>query len=479
MGYSILEWICQQEGWLFLNIIIVGNGKVGYTLAQHLSTEEHNVTIIDTNDEALKRAEESLDVMTIKGNGAAISTLREAGTGQADVLIAATDMDETNMVCCLSAKTLGCKYTIARVRNVEYTADVNALKHEMGIDLLINPEKATATEVARLLRFPSAANIETFYRGRVELMSFRAREEDFFVGKPLAELSKQVRNLPILFCAAERGEEVIIPNGAFVPQVGDKLYVIGAPLGVHEFFKLIGRYSSHIKTVMILGGGRITLYLAQALQRMNVRVKIIEQNPARCLRLAEHLPHAVIIQGDGTDQELLESENLTDADAFVALTGRDEDNLIISFYAMQQKLSKVVAKCNRQNYALIAKDMGLESVISPKLFTANVILQAVRGMQNSKGSVMNTLYKIADNGAEAMEFVVGPSTRHLGIPLKDLKLKKGVLVAVIVHNGATVIPLGTTTISLGDTVIIVSKDQAILDVNDIFDESRIDREGEA
>lgn len=453
-----------------MNIIIVGDGKVGYTLAEHLSREEHNVTIVDTHDEALRRASDALDVMTLKGNGASITTLREAGADQADVLIACTSMDEINMVCCLTAKRLGTKFTIARVRNVEYTVDVSALKDEMGIDMLINPENATAVEIARLLRFPSAANIETFYRGRVELMSFRAREEDFFVGKPLSELSHQVRNLPILFCAADREGEVLIPNGAFVPQVGDKIYVIGAPLGVHEFFKLIGRYSPHIRNVFVVGGGRITYYLANILERMNMHVKIIEFKEDRCRLLSEILPHSLIICGDGTDQDLLESENLTDADAFVALTDRDEDNLIIALYAMQQKLCKVIAKCNRQNYAGIARSVGLDSVISPKQFTANQILQIVRGMENSKGSVMNTLYKIADGGAEAMEFVVSSNTKHLGIPLKDLKIKKHVLVAVIIHQGKTIIPEGSSVIQAGDTVIIIARSAAILDMNDIFDE---------
>ena len=457
-----------------LNIIIVGDGKVGYTLAEHLSREEHNVTIVDTSEEALRKADESLDVMCIKGNGASITALREAGADTADLLIAATSMDEINMVCCLTAKRLGTRFTIARVRNVEYTVDASALKHDMGIDTLINPENATAVEIARLLRFPSAANIETFYRGRVELMSFRAREEDFFLGQPLSALSQQVRNLPILFCAAERNGEVIIPDGSFVPQAEDRIYVIGAPLGVHEFFKLIGRYAPHIRNVFVVGGGRITYYLSAILERMNMHVKIVELSEARCRQLSEILPHSLIICGDGTDQELLESENLEDADAFVALTGRDEDNLIISLYAMQQGLKKVVAKSNRQNYAGIARAVGLDSVISPKFITANQILQVVRGMQNSKGSVMNALYRIAGGHAEAMEFLANDTTRNLGIPLKDLRLKKGILVAVIVHQGRTIIPEGSSTIELGDTVIIISSNQGILDINDIFDDSILD-----
>lgn len=458
-----------------MNIIIVGDGKVGYTLAELLSQEDHNITIVDNNSEALRKADDALDVMCVKGNGASISVLREAGAEHADVLIAATSMDEVNMVCCLNAKHLGTSFTVARVRNVEYTVDINAFKRDMGIDLLINPERATAVEIARLLRFPSAANIETFYRGRVELMSFRAREGDFFLGQPLSNLSARVKGLPILFCAADRNGQVIIPDGSFVPQAEDRIYLIGAPVGVHEFFKLIGRYASHIRNVFVVGGGRISYYLASILERMNMRVKIVELMEARCRQLSEDLPHSLIIMGDGTDQELLESENLGESDAFVALTDRDEDNLIISLYAMQREVPKVVAKCNRQNYTGIVRHLGLESIISPKLFTANQILQIVRGRQNSKGSVMNTLYKIGESGAEAMEFVVNQTTRHLGTPLKDLHLKKGILVAVIIHQGRTIIPEGSSTIEMGDTVIIISSGHGILDINDIFDDSLLER----
>ena len=457
-----------------MNIIIVGDGKVGYTLAELLSQEDHNVTIVDNNSEALRKADDALDVMCIKGNGASISVLREAGAEHADALTAATDLDEVNMVCCLNAKHLGTSFTVARVRNVEYTMDVNAFKRDMGIDLLINPERATAVEIARLLRFPSAANIETFCRGRVELMSFRAREEDFFLGQPLSALSDRIKDLPILFCAADRNGEVIIPDGSFVPQVEDRIYLIGAPVGVHEFFKLIGRYASHIRNVFVVGGGRITFHLTSMLERMNMHVKIVELKENRCRQLSEALPHSLIIMGDGTDQELLESENLEESDAFVALTDRDEDNLIISLYAMQRNVPKVVAKCNRQNYTGIVRHLGLESVISPKLFTANQILQIIRGRQNSKGSVMNTLYKIGDSGAEAMEFVVNQTTHHLGTPLKELHLKKGVLLAVIIHQGRTIIPEGSSVISLGDTVIVISSGHGILDINDIFDDSILD-----
>ena len=460
-----------------MKIIIVGDGKVGFTLAEHLSREEHDVTIIDTSDNALQKASDTLDVMCIKGNGASLTALKEAGADTADLLIAVTNLDEVNMVCCLTGKRLGAKYTIARVRNFEYTAAQGMLKMGMGIDLLINPENDTAVEISRILRFPSAANIETFYRGRVELMSFRAREEDFFIGQPLSALSRKVRDLPILFCAAERNEEVLIPDGSFVPQVGDKLYLIGAPLGLHGFFELMGRYAPKIRNVFVVGGGRITFYLAALMERMNMKVTIVERKEERCRQLSELLPHTLVINGDGTDQELLESENMAANDAFVALTDRDEDNLIISLYALQKGLKKVVAKCNRQNYTGIVQHLGLDSVISPKLITAGHTLQVVRGMQNSKGSVMNALYRIAEGGAEAAEFAVNGTTRHLHTPLKDLRLKRGVLIAVIIHQGQVIIPVGSSVISSGDTVIIISRGMGILDVNDIYDESGMEADG--
>jgi trk system potassium uptake protein TrkA len=452
-----------------LKIIIVGDGKVGFTLAEHLSQEEHDITVIDTNDDALKRASEALDVMCVKGNGASISALRESGVDTADVVIAATHSDEVNMICCLTAKRLGAGFTIARVRNVEYAMELSMIKKGLGLDLIINPENATAVEIARLLRFPSAANIDTFYRGRVELIGFRIQEDDFLVGQPLSDQSR-LRELPMLICAAEQDGRVIIPDGSFVPKAGDRLYLIGQPSGLTDFFHLLGRYVPKIKNAFIIGGGRISHYLTTMLEHTGMKVKIVERNMERCRHLSEVLPRTTVICGDGTDQELLESENVSHTDAFIALTDRDEDNLIISLYALQHGIKKVIAKSNRQNYASIAHSVGLDSVISPKLITANQILQVVRARKNSKGSVMNALYRIADGHAEAMEFAVNETTRHLGVPLKDLRLKKGILIAVLIHQNRIIIPEGSSSISQGDTVIIISRDRAILDINDIYDE---------
>ena len=264
-----------------LDIIIVGNGKMGFSLADQLASEDHSITIVDTHEAALRRASDTLDVMSVKGNGVSAAVLREAGAEHADLLIAATSTDEVNMVCCLTAKKMGTSYTIARIRNQEYTSGLAELKRDLGIDMVINPENATAVEISRLLRFPSAANIETFCRGRVELMGFRLMEEDFLVGNPLQDLSSQVKKLSLLFCAVDRDGEVIIPNGSFVPQAGDNLYLIGRPTGLDQFFRLLGRYTPKVRLVFLVGGGKISLYLAILLEKMQMQVKIVELSEAR------------------------------------------------------------------------------------------------------------------------------------------------------------------------------------------------------
>ena len=301
-------------------------------------------------------------------------------------------------------------------------------------------------------------------------MGVRLQERDFLVGKPIHTLSPQVKKLSLLFCAADRGGEVFIPNGSFVPLAGDKLYLVGQPDSLDQFFHLLGRYAPQVRQVFLVGGGKISMYLAKLLSATGIRLKIVERCEDRCRLISERFPKAMVICGDGTDSELLDSENLTSSDAFVALTDRDEDNLIISLYAMQKGLPKVVTKCNRQNYAGIVRSLGLDSVVSPKFITASHILHRVRGMQNSQGSVMNSLHRIADGAAEAMEFTVGPNTRHLGTPLKDLRLKSGVLLAVIVRGAEIIIPEGSSYLQEDDSVIIIARGGGILDLNDIYDE---------
>ena len=453
-----------------MNIIIAGAGKVGLNVAGHLVAEGHNVTLIDTLQETLDKASNQLDVMCVKGNGASRVALEDAGIRDADMVIAATGSDEINLLCCHCARGFGVSNTVARVRRAEYAGDLENMKQDLGIDMLVNPELATAVEISRLLRFPNAANIDTFARGRVEIVAFHVQEDDFLVGKSLASLTSKIRDLAILFCAVERGEEVIIPNGSFVLHQGDKIYLAGTPAGIHQFFKLLGRHNHKVRSAFIVGGGRITFYLISILERLGISCKVIEKNELRCRELAEAFPKTLIIHGDGTDPELLAEERMEASDAFIALTDRDEDNLIISLCAHQAGMTKVVAKSNRQNYTAIARSAGVESVVSPKLTTAGQILRKVRGIMNSKGTVMTSLYRIADGRAEAMEFQVSASTRNQGVPLKDLrqKLKEGILVAVVVRGGQVIIPNGSTALEEGDTVIIVAQASGILDLNDIF-----------
>ena len=453
-----------------MTIIIAGAGKVGATLAEHLADEGHSVTIVDVSGDTLDRLSNQLDVMCLKGNCVSRDILLEAGARETQVVIAATGSDEINLLCCHCAHRIGVPYTVARVRDTEYVNELDTLKNDLGISMLINPELTAAVEISRLLRFPSAANIDSFARGRVELVSFTVQEGDFLAGRTLASLSSKIQGLPLLLCAVERGDEVSIPNGASLIRAGDRVSVAGTPSGINQFFRLLGRQTHRIRNVFIIGGGRVAFYLLVQLERLGMSCKVVEKGEERCRELAEEFPRALVIHGDGTDPELLTEERMSSSDAFVALTDRDEDNLIISLYAHQAGVSKVVAKSSRQNYTAIARSAGVESVVSPKLATAGQILRFIRGLQNSKGTVMNALYRIAEGKAEAMEFLVSSATQNLGVPLKELKLRRGILIAVIVRGNRVIIPEGSTCLEQGDDVIVVARDSGILDLNDIYAE---------
>ena len=442
-----------------MRITIIGGGNVGYTIAENLADEDH-----DINDEqVLEKINSELDVLCIKGNGASIATLKMAGIEKTDVLIATTDRDELNMIACLAGKTLGAKYTIARIRDYDYAEEIKLISEELKIDLVINPESSTALQLSRLIRFPSAADIETFYNGTVELVGFRAREGDFFVGKTLSSVRNNKAAKAILFCSVEHNGETVIPDGSTVISAGDRVFVVGNTLAVGEFFDALGRTSKNINNVIIVGGGRISAYLTEALIPFNMDIKIIEKDYDTCVALSERFPKSVIICGDGTDQSLLEVENVADCNCFLAMTDRDEDNMITSLYAKQQGAGKVIAKVNKQNYFSIIDSLDIDSVVSPKLITAYRIIRAVRGIMNSQGSKMQSLYKIAGGEAEAIEFTVSGNTKNLGIPLRDLTIKKGILLALIIRNGKPIIPEGSDCIKQGDDIIIVT-----LDINDIF-----------
>jgi len=450
-----------------MKIIIVGDGKVGYSLAESLSQENHDITIIDKNPEALKKASDYLDVMCIQGNGLSASILIEAGVKNADILIAATSSDEMNMVCCLTGKKLGAERTIARIRDPEYAKELSLLRDELDLDLVINPEQAAAREISRLLRFHSAMDIEIFAKGRVELVELKATENMPIIGMDLMTISRKISS-NILIGAVIRDDEVIIPNGSFVVEEGDILYVLGEPSSVFNFSKQIKKCIPKIKNVMIVGGGRIAYYLAQNIRQYDMKVKIIEENMDRCVELSELLPDCLIIKGDGTDYALLQSENLSDMDAFVSLTGHDEENLIAALLAKQSGVKKVVAKITRINYPSIIKNMGIDCVVNPKIITSNSITRYVRGLTNAQGNPVETLYNIIGGQAEALEFIVHNNAKFLNVPLKNLKLKEGVLVAVIVRKNEIIIPHGDDVIKKGDKVIIITKNRHLTDLHEII-----------
>lgn len=451
-----------------MRIIIVGDGKVGYAIAEHLVQENHDVVIVDKNEDALRKADETLDVMCIQGNGARKSILLEAGIEEAEILIAVTSRDEMNMVCCLIAKQIGKVRTVARIRDPEYFEEFTELREDMGIDMVINPEYSAASEIANILQFPSAMNIETYFGGRVRIAEFRIIEGDFLVDAKLAKVSNKLPQ-NILFAVVEREGEAIVPDGNFIFQVNDKVYVIGQLSGITNLFKKLNRYIQKINTVLIIGGGRSAYYLAKMTTKLGMHTKIIEINPEKCIQLSELIPDAMIIEGDGSNQDILESENIEDVDAFITMTGRDEENLIISMYALEKGVDKVIAMTTRMRLPAIIKKLGLDSVISPKVVTASYIIGYVRSIQNSRGSVVESLYKIVDGKAEVIGFTANSTTQFIDIPLKDIKLKKDILIASIYHRNQVIIPHGNEKIQVGDKILVIASSKyKIMDLNEII-----------
>ena len=451
-----------------MKIIIVGCGKVGYAIAQQLTQEKHDITVVDDETAHLNRADSTLDVLCIHGNGASISVLMEAGARDADLVIAVTGVDETNLVCALIAKSVGAQHTIARVRNPEYRRDADMLKREIGLDMVINPDLAAAEEIARILSFPAAISVEPFAGGRIDMIGFQMSPDDTILGRTLSDFHRE-RVAEVLICAAQRGDEFLIPNGAFVPQADDRLYMVGSKAELHKMLKHMGRSLQRVKDVSILGGSRISMYLSWELARAGTRVHIVEQDHDKCLRLSQELPDAMIIEGDGTDNDMIRSENLFGTDGFVALTGRDEENLLMALAARRAGVKKVLAKMTRPNYMDLVQETGLGSIISPKDIIANQITRYVRALANSQGMAVESLYKLLGGKVEALEFTAkNDGYGILHTPLMKLPLRHGVLLAAIVREGRIIIPGGMTTIEPGDHVLVVTNVMGLTDLKHIL-----------
>lgn len=450
-----------------MQIIIVGCGNVGATLTEQLSKEGHNITAIDIDSYRVETVANQFDVMGIVGNGASFSVQNEAGIGEADLMIAVTASDELNMLSCLIAKKAGGCSTIARVRNPIYNKEIAFIKEELGLSMVINPEYAAACEIARLLKFPSAIKVDTFAKGRVELLKCKINEGSVLHGRPLTYLSSGL-HCEVLICTVQRGDEVFIPDGNFELQEKDVISVVASSRKANDFFKKIGMTTNRIKTCMIIGGGETTYYLAKQLLPMGIGIKIIEQSKERCNELSELLPQAMIIHGDGTERNLLQEEGLSKVHSFVSWTSMDEENIMLSLYAKSSSKAKTITKVHRIDYDKIIDSLDLGSVLYPKNITAEYILQYVRAMQNSIGSNVETLYQIIENKAEALEFRVNEQSELIGVPLKELRLKDNLLIACINRKGIVITPGGQDSIQMGDTVVVVTTNQGFNDLKDIL-----------
>lgn len=454
-----------------MKIVIVGVGKVGGALAAQLA-KEHHVTVIDQEAHLIENIINFYDVIGICGNGASYAVQKEAGTDKADLLIATTSSDELNILVCLVAKKLGVAHTIARIRNPEYETQLRFMRGELGLSMAINPEKATAREIARVLRFPTAMKVEPFSKGRLELVEYRMPEDSALDGMRLLDLYKNIR-VKVLVCAVSRKDETIIPSGDFQLQAGDKLYLTASPDHLAVFFQHLGVLRKKASRVMIIGASKMCYYLAQELLDMGMNVKIIDRDEKRCIQMSEQLPKALVIVGDGTDSELLKEEGVEQTDAFVAITGLDEANILMSMAAAKQAEDcKVVAKINRHALVeLVSNENMIDSVVSAQSVTTALILRYIRAMENASSGMIRTLYRLLDGEVEALEFRVDKDMPFIGIPLKDLPVKSGILIAGIVRrNGEIVIPGGNDMFHAGDDVIVVTRGEHLQDVRDIMRE---------
>ncbi len=451
-----------------MNIIIAGDGKVGSTLTRLLSAEGHDVTLIDSNARVLATSQEEYDVMAVQGNCASMDVLLQAGVKEANLLIAATNADEVNLLCCTTAYGLNPKlHTIARIRNPEYTEQIYSMRDIFGLSMAINPEKQAATEIERLLKYPGFLKRDSFAKGRTEIVELRIAPGSKLCNVALSDMNSIVK-CRVLVCAVLRGGAAVAPGGNFVLREGDRIFVTAPTENLTTLLKSLGIITRRVRRVILCGGGRVSYYLAALLDKHGITVQLVEQNAQRCHELAALLPNASIIQGDSTDQALLDSEGLSDADALVSLTGLDELNMIISLYAQSRNVPQVITKLSRVENRSMIDALSLGSVVCPKELCCNTIARYVRAMQNQVGAAVS-VHSIAGGQAEAMEFLVDDTTRYCGVSLKDIKLKANVLLVSITHGSRTEIPSGDSFFRKGDTIVVVTSGQGVLrQLNDIF-----------
>ena len=452
-----------------MNIIIAGCGKVGTKLAQMLNDErEHNITVIDTRTNVVSDIVNQFDAMGVVGSCNNVDVLEEAGVKNADLLIAVTGSDELNLITCLIAKKTGGCQTIARVRTPEYSKRAHMFREDLGLAMIINPEQTAAKEMAKVLRFPTATQIDTFAKGKVEILKFKIPEGCILDNLKLCDLIPTV-GCDILVCGVERGDDAFIPRGDFTLKSGDKISIVASLKNVSDFFRRIKIKTNSVKDTMIVGGGPTAFYLADALIQAGIDVKIIEKDPQRCDLLSEKLPKAMIINGDGTDTRLLLEEGIEYAESFVSLTNIDEENILLSLFAKGNTKGKVITKINRIAYGDVIASLNLDTIVYPKDLTAEYIIRFVRAKKNSISSNIETMHLILDNKAEALEFTIKENSPVSNVPIEKLKIKDNTLIACIKRGGKISTPRGRDSIQTGDTVIVVTTHTGFKSINDILE----------
>lgn len=452
-----------------MNIVIIGSGKFGYVLTEQLSREKHNVTVIDKNDELLTKMQNLFDVQVVCGNGACRDVQIEADVSHADIMIAVTSSDELNILCCLVAKKLGAKHTIARVRSPEYAEQLQWMKADLGLSMVINPEYSAARTISSIIRYPGTIKKEDFAKGKVELSEFKIGPDSKLKNKSLHELNKQIKH-QFLICAVERKKDIIIPRGDFVLNVGDKIYVTSSAPGMAAFLKKFDILTQKIRRVMIIGGSRIAYYLAVMLTELGIQVQIIEIDKQRCMELKSALNNSVeIINGDGAEQETLREARFQSVDALVALTNIDEENMVISMYAQKHGIRNLITKINRRSFHEILQNAGMDNIIAPKVIASAEVVGYVRAISNSEGSNMETLYKLVDGRVEGVEFKVPEKCDYTGVPIKELGIRKEILLSSIVRKGRVIVPSGDNVLEPDDSILVITSGFKLDSFYDIFE----------
>ncbi len=453
-----------------MKIVIAGAGKIGRTVASVLSQEGHDITVIDHNPEVVASLSNDIDVICVEGNAADPETLREAGAGSANLLVAATETDEVNMVCGIISHHLGAKHVIARIRDPQYMHQTKFLREALGLAQIVNPEYECAKEISRILKFPGAARVDSFSKGSVEIVEHKIPENGALDGLTLKELRSRY-GANVLVALIERDGNALIPKGNTLLQTGDRLSITGSSRELRRFFVAIGEYKKPVRTVMIMGGSRIAVYLTQLLEESGIDVTIIERDRIKCDELCDQIPRAHIVCGDGTHSDVLQEDGISATDGFVALTGDDGDNIITSLYARSCNVNKIVTKVSHEHFADILVSSGLDSIVSEKEIVAQQLARFVRALSNSDGSSMETLYRLSDGKVEVLEFQVSENSACINTPLKDLRFRDNVLISALIRGNKSILPIGTTEILPGDHAIIVTVAGRLQQLDEILENS--------